>query len=52
MPHIHWILRHLTLRSFPNWNPIYMESGLVIWMEYAQNQILKTWFGDIYRKMG
>ena len=28
-----------------------MESGLMIWMNYAQNQILKkTWFGDIYGK--
>ena len=30
-----------------------MESGLVIWMNYAQNQIFKkTQFGDSLRKMG
>ena len=31
---------NLTLRSFSNLNRICMESGLVIWMNYAQNQIL------------
>ena len=28
-----------------------MESDLVIWMKYAQNEILKkTWFGDVNGK--
>ena len=34
---IHWILRHFTMCSYQ----ICRESGLVIWMNYAQNQILK-----------